>query len=100
MSIGSFEKNLHAITGSSGKQKITGMVAATALTVPEGATHALIQAETQNVRWWPGTDPTSSDGHLLIVGTFLLYDYELRDIRFIEAASGAVLQVSYFQRLR
>lgn len=100
MSIGAFDQNLAAITGADGKQKITGMTGATALTVPPGATHALIQAESQNVRWWPAADPTSSEGHLLIVGTFLLYDYDLTAIRFIEAGSGAILQVSYFIRIQ
>lgn len=63
----------------------------------DGAIYALIQAEGQDVRWRPdGTNPTASVGMLLKVNSTLEYTYDLSRMRFIQAAGGAILNVTYF----
>ena len=80
-----------------GYQQITALSSAVSLTVPEGAIRALIQCETQDVRWRDdGTDPTGAIGMLLKVNTVLEYDGRLDKLRFIEAAASAKLNVSYY----
>lgn len=80
-----------------GYQQITSLSASTALTVPAGATMALIVAETQAVRWRDdGTAPTASVGMPLATGTSLSYDGDLKAIRFIQQTASAVLNVSYY----
>ena len=88
---------LKATTNCLGYQQITSLSAATALTVPTGATAALIVASTQNIRWRDdGTNPTASVGMPVLVDTYFTYDGDLNRIRFIEQSSGAVLNVSYY----
>lgn len=80
-----------------GYQQITSLSASTALTVPSGATLALIVPETQNVRWRDdGTAPTASVGMPIFVGASLSYDGDLNRIRFIQQAASATLNVSYY----
>lgn len=80
-----------------GYQQITSLSSSTALTVPVGATMALIVAETQAVRWRDdGTAPTATVGMPLATGTSLSYDGDLKAIRFIQQTASAVLNVSYY----
>lgn len=80
-----------------GFQQITDMSASTALTVPSQAQFAMIQAEGADVRWRDdGTAPTTSVGTLLTAGNSMLYEGDLGAIRFIETATTAVLNVSYY----
>lgn len=81
-----------------GYQQITSLSSSTALTVPEGAEMALVQAESQNVRWRDdGTDPTATVGMLLMAGATLEYDAaQLSVVEFIEAAASAKLNISYY----
>lgn len=80
-----------------GYQRIATLSSAQALTVPAGATFALIQAETQAVRWRDdGVTPTSSVGMPLIIGSVIEYDGDLKAIRFIEQTASAVLHVCYY----
>lgn len=73
------------------------MAAATALTVPAGAAYAVIQVEAQAVRWRDdGTDPTAAIGMPVAVGTTFTYEGPLARIKFIEAAAGAILNVTYY----
>lgn len=98
--------NLKAITVCLGYQQITNLTSAVSLTVPSidptsglntKPTIALITPETQGVRWRDdGTDPTGSVGMPLSAGVTLQYDGDLKKIRFIEDASGAILNVSYY----
>jgi hypothetical protein len=88
---------LKSTTVCLGYQQITSLSASTALTVPSGATLALIVPETQNVRWRDdGTAPTSSVGMPIFVGASLSYDGDLNRIRFIQQAASATLNVSYY----
>ena len=88
---------LKSTTTVLGYQQITNLSDSTALTVPVGATLALIVAETQAVRWRDdGTDPTASVGMPLATGVSLSYDGDLRAIRFIQQLASATLNVSYY----
>ena len=88
---------LKSTTVCLGYQQITSLSAATALTVPAGATLAVIVPESYAVRWRDdGTAPTGSVGMPLAIGTTLSYDGNLKNIRFIEQAASAKLNVSYY----
>lgn len=71
-----------------------------ALTVPNGATMALLQAESVAVRWRAdGVDPTTSVGMLIAAGGEVMYTASqsaLSALRFIRAGAGAILNVSYY----
>lgn len=81
-----------------GYQQITSIAAATALTVPAGASIALIQAEAQAVRWRDdGTNPTAAVGYPLAAGSELVYSGAgLSRLRFIEQVGGGILNVVYY----
>jgi len=88
---------LKSTTVCLGYQQITSLSASTGLTVPSGATLALVVPETENVRWRDdGTAPTASVGMPIFVGASLSYDGDLNRIRFIEEAASAKLNVSYY----
>jgi len=88
---------LKSTTNCLGYQQITSLSSSTALTVPAGATMALIVPETQNVRWRDdGVAPTASVGMLVVANSSMSYDGDLKAIRFIAATSGAILNVSYY----
>ena len=96
---------LKAVTSCIGYQQITSLSAATGLTVPttdksgnkQQPTFALIIAESKDVRWRDdGTAPTASVGMPLAVGVPLQYDGDLTNIKFIETAASAKLNISYY----
>lgn len=88
---------LKSTTECLGYQQITSLSASTALTVPRGATRALIAPLTQTVRWRDdGTAPTASVGMPVAAGTYLSYDGDLARIRFIEATASAEINISYY----
>ena len=83
-----------------GFEQITALSSSAALTVPSGATIAVVQAEGVDVRWRPDgatTAPTASVGMLLPAGAERVFDGGLSAVRFIQTASGAVVNVSYYQ---
>jgi len=88
---------LKSTTVCLGYQQITSLSSATGLTVPQGATLALIVPETQNVRWRDdGTNPTASVGMPIFVGASLSYDGDFNKIKFIEETASAKLNISYY----
>lgn len=88
---------LKSTTVCLGYQQLSSLSSSTGLTVPSGATLAVIVPEIYAVRWRDdGTAPTGSVGMPLGVGTTLSYDGDLNRIRFIEQAAGAKLSVSYY----
>ena len=88
---------LKSTTNCLGYQQITSLTSSTALTVPAGATLALIIPETQSVRWRDdGVAPTTTIGMPVLVNTSMSYDGDLRALRFIGIAAGAILNVSYY----
>jgi hypothetical protein len=82
-----------------GWQRITSLPSAATLTVPASAKIALIQCETQNVRFRDdGTDPEAGVGMLMVAGNPpFLYTGDLSALRFIETAASASLNVLYYQ---
>jgi len=89
---------LKSTTDCMGYQQLTSVSTATGLTVPAGATMALIVAENQSVRWRDdGTAPTAGVGMLLPVNSSLNYDGDLRRIQFIEILASATVNVSYYR---
>ena len=88
---------LKSTTNCLGYQQITSLSSSTALTVPTGATMALIIPETQNVRWRDdGVAPTTTVGMPVLTNTSMSYDGDLKKIRFIAATAGAILNISYY----
>ena len=96
---------LKAITSGLGYQQITGLSAATKLTVPRrdlsglaGTPRiAIITAEAQAVRWRDdGVAPTATVGMPLPAGVTLQYDGDLSQIQFIEQTAGAIVNVTYY----
>ena len=83
-----------------GFQQLTVSTSALGLTVPTGASRALIRVAGANGVTWrdDGTAPTAAIGHLLVsTDPFLLYDGELSKIQFIRTgAADATLNVSYY----
>lgn len=80
-----------------GYQQITSTGTAFALSPPAGSRIAFVQAEAQPLRWRDdGTNPTATVGMNLLVGSALEYDGSLTAVRFIAAAAGAILNVSYY----
>ena len=60
-------------------------------------TYAIIQAEAQAARWRDdGTDPTTAVGMTIAAGGELRYDGDLKAIKFINAAAGTILNISYY----
>lgn len=85
-------------TKALGYQQITNLSAAVGLTVPTGTSFAIVQPETQAVRWRDdGTNPTATVGYPLAVGSELLYDAaQLAVVKFIEQAASASLSIAYY----
>jgi hypothetical protein len=80
-----------------GYQQITSLTAATALTVPTGATLAIVYVEAQAVRYRDdGVAPTTTIGMPLISGAQFQYAGTLSAIQFIAESAGAILNISYY----
>lgn len=88
-----------------GYQQIVGAAASTALTVPPrdmnglnvDPTFALIVIEGQPVRWRDdGVAPTAAIGMPILPNNALLYDGDLQNIRFIQTAATATINVTYY----
>lgn len=81
-----------------GFQQISAPSSATSLTIPTGATSALIICETQTVRWRDdGTAPTTSVGMLLPTNTAFNYTGNLSAFQLIQTASNSTCDVSYYR---
>lgn len=88
---------LKSTTVCLGYQQITDVSASVGLTVPTGATMAVIIPESQAVRYRDdGVAPTASVGMPISVASVLSYDGDLTRIRFIQQAASAKLNVSYY----
>jgi hypothetical protein len=86
------------ITKALGYQKLTSLDTVKSLTVPAGAVMAIIQTAGQDVRWRDdGSNPTATDGMLLRTTETLTYNGQPSALKFIEAAAGATIHVSYYR---
>lgn len=81
-----------------GYQQIVSPAASTPLTVPTGATVAIIQNNgAQPARWRDdGTAPTTTLGQRIAAGDTLTYDGTLTAFRVIQEAAGVTLDVLYY----
>lgn len=80
-----------------GYQQLTSLAAATSLTVPTGATRALLLAEGQAIRWRDdGTNPTAAVGMPIAAGESIPYVGNLSKLRVIEQTASAKLNISYY----
>lgn len=93
---------LYTIEGNlvpKGYEQVTGLSAVKALSIPDGAEIAVIQAESQNIRWRDdGSNPSGTVGMQLAAGRDMLFTSKLSAVRFIEEAASAKLNVSYYAR--
>ena len=81
-----------------GFQQIVGAATSTALTVPTGATFAIIQPVAQAIAWRDdGVAPTATVGMLVPADGELLYDGTLATFRLIQVAATATINVSYYR---
>lgn len=83
-----------------GYVQITSLSSAVGLgTIPTDAKIAMIQCETQNVRWRDdGTNPTASVGMIMTTtGDVLIYNGDLQAIKFIEVTTSAKLNVVFYK---
>ena len=82
-----------------GYDQVTSLGSATNLpSIPHGAIMVLVSCSTAAVRWRDdGVAPTASVGMPLAVGQEFQYAGDLAGIRFIQQASGAVLDISYYR---
>lgn len=88
---------LKSTTQALGYQQITNLSVATGLTVPQGATRALIAPLSKDIRWRDdGVNPTASVGMPVTAGTYLSYDGNLQNIKFIEISASAEINVTYY----
>ncbi len=82
---------------SKGYQQITSLSAAVALTVPDGATMAVIVPEAQAIRWRDdGTNPTASVGMPVAVGVQFVYSGALSALKLIEQTASAKANITYY----
>lgn len=81
-------------------EQITGLNTVKTPTLPAGCRKALVQAETQNVRYTvDGTTPSSTNGILIIAGqapVSITVEAGLDTIKFIEATASAKLNLLYY----
>lgn len=86
---------------TSNYEQITGLSAVQTLTVPGGATGAIIQAEDQGLRLrYDGTDPDASTGLQIIAGDYLVIEpgmIPLGNIELIEETATAKANVLYLR---
>ena len=80
-------------------QEALGVTSATALTVPAGATTAVVTVEGATVRWRDdGTAPTASSGSLLAVGSVTtFYGASMKAVKFIQTVGTATLDVAFYK---
>lgn len=81
-----------------GYQQITSLSSAAALTVPIGATIALVAVEGGSIRYRDdGTAPTATVGMPIAAGQEFQYTGNLAAIQFISQGAAATLDVLYYK---
>lgn len=92
----------HVVDGHltpAGYVQMTSLAAATVISsIPDNTEVAVIQAETQNVRWRDdGTSPTTSVGMILVAGDSMVYNGTMSALKFIEVTASAKLNITYYK---
>lgn len=98
---GTIKETTPANMNPKGSQRLTTITSNTALTIPPGSSHALLQAETANVRFDDGTDTatdlTATTGMLLVAGGQPFpYVGDLSKLRFRGVDNTAILNVLFY----
>ncbi len=66
-------------------------------TVPQGATYVMVQCTGKAVRYSDdGVSPTASTGMSVMLGTTLIYNGDMKAIKFIETAATAVIDFAFY----
>lgn len=83
-----------------GYQQFTSLTGSTALVIPSKCEFVEVTVEAQPVRWRAdGTAPTAGVGMPLAVGESKIFTMQqIPQLRFIEQAVGAILNVTYYGR--
>lgn len=99
MSTGNFSQTIQGHVEPIGYFQITSAAAATGLpSIPDKARYALIQPESQNIRWRDdGTNPTASVGMKLVANDTLVYSGVLSSFKLIEETGSAKVNVTYYK---
>jgi len=81
-----------------GYEQLTGLSSAKSTTVPPGSRMALINCDTQAVRWRDdNVAPTAGIGMYMAAGAdVLLYVGNLNSLQFIEVTAGASVNITYY----
>lgn len=83
-----------------GYEKITSLSSSVGLSLPIKGNYILVDIEGENVRYkGDGTDPTSTDGGLLLKNAQYEYGSNLNNLKFIEVTAGASINVSFFNMI-
>ena len=83
---------------SAGFSQLTSLATATGVNAPKEAKAAIIQAETQNIRWRDdGTAPTASVGMQLASGSSFLFTGNLQALQIIEETASAKANISFYK---
>jgi hypothetical protein len=81
-----------------GYQQFAALTTVQSLTVPPGATCAVITAETIAVRYRDdGVAPTAGIGMPLAVGALLEYGGNLSALQFVSQSTAAILNITYYR---
>lgn len=66
--------------------------------IPTDTYSAILQAEAQDIRYRDdGTNPSATVGMILKVGIPIEYTGDLTAIKFFEATSGGILNISFYK---
>ena len=81
-----------------GYEQLTGLSSVKSTTVPPGSRMALINCDTQAVRWRDdGISPTAGIGMYMAAGAdVLVYVGNLNSLRFIEVLASASVNITYY----
>lgn len=81
-----------------GFSQVTSLASAKSLTVPTGATWALVSCTGQNVNWRDdGTAPTATVGMQITAAAAPVALANLAALQFIQQTATAVLNVSFYK---
>ena len=85
-------------TSPLGYQQITPLSTAQSLTVPAGATLAIVSAQGADAVWRDdGTPPTATVGMPLYAGQPVTFGGDLASVQFIQTQATTTLNVSYYK---
>lgn len=96
---GNHSKTIQGYADPAGYEQLTSLAAAAGLAaIPAGAKFAIIQPESQNVRWRDdAVDPTAAVGMIIVANDTMIYSGPLASLKFIQTAASAKINVIYYK---